>query len=127
MVRFHILDVHSLDFKNEYEDEFEKKGDIERADLIRSVSNKITIINQNYLSIESTDGLGNTALLFAAKEGRLKMVKDLIKAGANIYATNNKGENFYDVAVNRFKFINNVKDWIEKTYPELIMANKYNL
>jgi DNA polymerase elongation subunit (family B) len=25
MVRFHILDVHSQDFKNEYEDEFEKK------------------------------------------------------------------------------------------------------
>jgi DNA polymerase elongation subunit (family B) len=32
MVRFHILDVHSLDFKNEYEDEFEKKGKYEPID-----------------------------------------------------------------------------------------------
>ena len=32
MVRFHILDVHSQDFKNEYEDEFEKKGKYESVD-----------------------------------------------------------------------------------------------
>ena len=29
MVKFHILDVFTQDFKNEYEDEFEKKGTYE--------------------------------------------------------------------------------------------------
>lgn len=77
--------------------------------------------------LEYQDGNGNTALLIAAKEGRLKMVKELIKAGANIFHTNNEGESFYDLAVNRYKFINNVKDWIEKNYPEVIDMKKYNL
>ncbi len=40
---------------------------------------------------------------------------------------NKNGEDFYDLAVNRYKFINGVKDWIEKTYPEFVMAKKYNL
>lgn len=77
--------------------------------------------------LEYQDGNGNTALLIAAKEGRLKMVKELIKAGANIFHTNNEGESFYDLAVNRYKFINNVKDWIEKNHPEVIDMKKYNL
>lgn len=77
--------------------------------------------------LEYQDSNGNTALLIAAKEGRLKMVKELIKAGANIFHTNNEGESFYDLAVNRYKFINNVKDWIEKNYPEVIDMKKYNL
>jgi hypothetical protein len=55
------------------------------------------------------------------------MLKELIKAGANIYHTNNNGETMYDLAVNRYKFINNVKDWIEKNYPEVIAMKKFNL
>jgi ankyrin repeat protein len=85
---------------------------------------KKLIVSEN---IEDVDKEGNTALLIAASNGRLKMVKELIKQGADIHHKNNKGEDFYDVAVNRFVFINGVKDWIEKEYPELIMAKKYNL
>lgn len=81
----------------------------------------------NRFSLETTDYYGNTPLLIAAKEGRLKMLKELIKAGANIYHTNNNGETMYDLAVNRYKFINNVKDWIEKNYPEVIAMKKFNL
>ena len=77
--------------------------------------------------LEYTNGNGNTPLLIAAKEGRLKMLKELIKAGANIYHTNNNGETMYDLAVNRYKFINNVKDCIEKNYPEVIAMKKFNL
>ena len=79
------------------------------------------------IDIEYTDREGNTALLIACHSGRLRMVKELIKQGANIQHKNDKGEDFYDVAVNRFKFINGVKDWIEKEYPEFVMAKKYNL
>ena len=79
------------------------------------------------INLEEVDKFGNTALLIATSVGRLKMVKELIKNGADIFHKNNLGEDFYDVAINRFKFINNVKDWIEKTYPEIVMAKKYNL
>lgn len=79
------------------------------------------------MKLEKQDKNGNTALLLASKEGRLEMVKELIKAGANIQHKNNANEDFYDLAVNRYKFINGVKDWIEKTYPEFVMAKKYNL
>lgn len=79
------------------------------------------------MELEKEDKYGNTALLLAAKEGRLKMLKELIKIGANIYHKNKKGEDFHDLAINRFKFINGVKDWIEKNYPEFVMAKKYNL
>jgi ankyrin repeat protein len=77
--------------------------------------------------IEIPDFYGNTPLLIAAKEGRVKMMKDLIDVDANMYHINKEGENFYDVAVNRYKFINGAKDWIEKNYPEYINANKYNI
>lgn len=97
----------------------------DRIDYITNLIERITTLLNNIFF--ETDTYGNTALLVAAKEGRLKMVKELIKIGFDIYHTNNKGETFYDVAINRYKFINNVKDWIEKTYPEIISANKYNL
>ena len=80
-----------------------------------------------YLGLDAENPDGDTALLIASSEGRLKMVKDLIKAGANINHKNKAGEDFYDMAINRFKFINNVKDWIEKTYPEWILARKFNI
>lgn len=79
------------------------------------------------MTLENTNKYGNTALLVASKEGRLKMLKDLLKNGANIQHKNNAGEDFYDLAINRFKFINGVKDWIEKAYPEFVIAKKYNL
>jgi len=78
-------------------------------------------------NLEEIDKHGNTALLYAAKEGRLKMLKELIKHGADIYHKNDKGEDFYDMAENRYKFINGVKDWIEETYPEIVASKKYNL
>ena len=78
-------------------------------------------------NLEEADNNGNTALIVASHAGQLTMVKELINSGADITHKNNDGDDFYDVAVNRFKFINGVKDWIEKNYPEFIMAKKYNL
>lgn len=99
-------------------------------ELMRSIVNsehrKFMKLIKN-TNLEETDDDGNTALLIASNEGKLTMVKELIKAGADITHKNNKGEDFYDLAVNRYKFINGVKDWIEKTYPEFVMAKKYNL
>lgn len=95
-----------------------------------------SIVNKEYkkfmkliknTDLEEVDNDGNTALLIASSDGKLTMVKELIKAGADITHKNNNGEDFYDLAVNRYKFINGVKDWIEKTYPEFVMAKKYNL
>ena len=79
------------------------------------------------INLEEVDSDGNTALLIASGEGRTKMVKELIKAGANIYHKNNKGEDFHDLAKNRYKFINGTLDYIEKIFPEYIAAKKYNL
>jgi ankyrin repeat protein len=96
----------------------------------------VAIFNNDYLdfkklvsitNLEEVDKEGNTALLIASNYGRTKMLKELIKHGASITHENNEGEDFYDVSVNRFKFINGVKDWIEKEYPEFITAKKYNL
>lgn len=95
-----------------------------------------SIVNKEYkkfmkliknTDLEEVDNDGNTALLIASSDGKLTMVKELIKAGADITHKNKNGEDFYDLAVNRYKFINGVKDWIEKTYPEFVMAKKYNL
>lgn len=98
------------------------------SDIVNvNYSHFLKLLNSNKYNLEETDINGNTALLLAAKEGRLKMVKQLIKAGANIFHTNNDNENFYDLSLKKFKFINIVKDWIEKNYPEVIMAKKYNL
>ena len=78
-------------------------------------------------NLEDVDKYGNTPLLLTSKNGRIRMVKVLIDNGANISHKNNQGEDFYDIAVNRFKFINGVKDWIEKEYPEFVMTKKYNI
>jgi len=79
------------------------------------------------VDLEQEDNKGNTALLMASYCGRLKMLKELIKKGANIHHKNDKGEDFYDMAEFQYKFINNTKKWIEKNYPEFIAAKKYNL
>jgi len=50
----------------------------------------------NEYNLEDTDTNGNTALLLAALNDKLTMMKDLVKAGANISYKNNKGEDFYD-------------------------------
>ena len=81
----------------------------------------------NLVDIEKVDHDGNTPLILASKNGRLKMLKELIKKGANMMHKNKDNEDFYDAAINRYKFINNVKDWIEKEYPEFVAAKKYNL
>jgi hypothetical protein len=48
MVRFHILDVHSLDFKNEYEDEFEKKGKYETIDNDNDDNDSVGFMGTGY-------------------------------------------------------------------------------
>lgn len=83
------------------------------------------LIDSVNLEEENVDG--NTALLIASYSGRLNMLKKLIKNGANIYHKNKEGKDFYDLAEERYKFINNVKDYIEKTFPEFIVAKKYNI
>lgn len=50
------------------------------------------------------------------------MVKDLILNDANVYHTNKDGDNFYDLAIQR-----TLARWIEKNYPEVSTAKKYNL
>jgi len=82
--------------------------------------------NINNINLEQVDINGNTPLLLASIYGRLKMLKKLIKNGANIFHKNNSGDDFYDIA-NRYKFINSMKDWIEKKYPEFVVLKKYNL
>ena len=81
----------------------------------------------DHVNLDDVDWEGNTALLIAASNGRLNMLKKLIEKGANIYHKNDKGEDFYDLAEGRYKFINNVKDYIEKEFPEYIETRKYNL
>lgn len=85
------------------------------------------LINDKSINLEETDDKGNTALILAAKNHQLSMIKELIKAGANIYHENNDGENFYDASSNTYRFVNKVKEWIEKKYPEIITSKKYNL
>ena len=79
------------------------------------------------VDLEEEDINGDTALLIASYSGRLKMLKKLIEKGANIYHKNKEGKDFYDLAEERYKFINNVKDYIEKTFPEFVASKKYNL
>jgi len=82
----------------------------------------------NEYNLEDTDKYGNTALLLAALNDELTMMKDLVKAGANISHKNNEGDDFYDITESRNKFtINRSRYWIEKTFPEFIAAKKYNL
>ena len=99
-------------------------------ELFQSIHSKNYIRFKEWIDkvdIEEEDMLGYTALLLACQYGTLHMVKDLIKKGADINHKNNKGEDFYDIADQRYQFINSIKDWIEKNYPEIIMAKKYNL
>lgn len=79
------------------------------------------------VDLEEMDRDGNTALLIASANDRLKMLKKLIKSGANIQHKNNNGEDFYDVTENRYTFLNLTKDYIEKNFPDFIQAKKYNL
>jgi len=85
------------------------------------------LLNTNQYNIEDIDKNGNTLLLIAAKNGRLAMMKHLVKAGADISHKNNNGDDFYDLTVNRNIFINRLKEWIEKKFPEFVIAKKYNL
>jgi ankyrin repeat protein len=87
---------------------------------------QLKIIDKTMI-LEEIDKEGNTALLLASKYGRLNMLKKLIEKDADIYHKNNDGKDFHDLANDRFKFINRVKDWIEDNYPEFVMAKKYNL
>jgi len=79
------------------------------------------------VDIEEVDFEGNTSLLLASSNGRLKMMKELLKRNANIHHKNNNGEDFHDLASNRYKFINLTREYIEKQFPEFIAAKKYNL
>jgi ankyrin repeat protein len=85
------------------------------------------------VNLEDVDKDGNTALLLAADNGRLTMMRKLVKAGANIHHRNNNGEDFYDLAKNLHsgnhdnKWFNNPSKWIEKNLPEFVDAKKYNL
>jgi ankyrin repeat protein len=99
------------------------------------------LLNSN-IDLEYEDADGNTALLLATRYRDLKMVKEIIKKGANIYHKNKSGEDFYDIA----KFVDkitikktfplkihlpintsSIKEWIEYRYPEFVDAKKYNL
>lgn len=84
-------------------------------------------LDSDEYNLEDTDKYGNTALLIAAMNDRLTMMKHLVKAGANIFHKNNEGDDFYDLTVKNFKFINKAKDWIEEEFPEFIASKKYNL
>ena len=55
MVRFHILDVHSLDFKNEYEDEFEKKGKYEPIDNDNDDNDSVGFVLKNTKNTTNND------------------------------------------------------------------------
>ena len=79
------------------------------------------------VDLEHTDKNGNTALLLASSVGSIRMVKLLIDKGANIYHRNQEGSSFYDVAKNKYKFINGLQEWIEKEYDWLIKAKNYNI
>lgn len=79
------------------------------------------------VDLEEEDKFGDTALLVAASNGRLQMIKMLITRGANIYHKNKENKDFYDLADERYKFINLITNYIEKNYPEFISAKKYNI
>jgi len=109
------------DFKK-YND---KLTDLMVAIIGNDIKNFADLINT--VDLEETDRFGNTALLLASSNGRLVMLRKLIKREANIHNKNNKGEDFYDLAKTRYKFINKVKEYIEKELPEFVAAKKYNL
>jgi ankyrin repeat protein len=73
--------------------------------------------------LEHQNNQGNTALLMAAKIGDLKIVKELIKNGANIHHKNKNGDDVYDIT----KFNILIKECIEENYPEFVDAKKYKL
>ena len=79
------------------------------------------------VNLEDTDVNGNTALLLAAKNNDLTMIRYLVNAGANIRHKNNEGDDFYDIVTKQYKFINKPKDWIEKNLSEFVASKKYNL
>lgn len=79
------------------------------------------------VNLEDTDVNGNTALLLAAKNNDLAMIRHLVNAGANIRHKNNEGDDFYDIVTKQYKFINKPKDWIEKNLSEFVASKKYNL
>lgn len=97
--------------------------------MISILDNDMKTFNKliDIVDLEEENVDGNTALLIASYSGRLKMLKELIKHGANIYHVNKKGKDFYDEANDRYKFINSIKDYIEKNLPVFVATKKYNL
>ena len=69
------------------------------------------------LNIQSNDGL--TVLMINSYDKKTKEMKKLISSGANMYLKNNKGQDFYDVAIEP------IKKWIRENYPEFI-SNRQN-
>lgn len=77
--------------------------------------------------LEEIDKYGNTALMISCSEGRLSMVKMLLRYGANIHHKNKKGEDFYDMSLKDKSFFKSVKKYIENNYPEFVVSKKYNI
>jgi ankyrin repeat protein len=92
--------------------------------IIKDDSKKVETLIDNK-TIEDVDISGNTPIFVAACYGKLKILKLLIRKGANIYHLNNNNENIYDVASD--KIICNIKKYIKKNYPEIIDCKKYNI
>lgn len=59
-----------------------------------------------------SNGMGNTALIMAAREGRFSMVRLLVHSGALLHLTNKDGQNAIMIA--RWKGHNNIADWLEE-------------
>jgi len=76
---------------------------------------------------KKTDGKKTALILAAGGYGRATtternyMIKKLIDAGADMFIQNQAGD-FYDNAAEK-----EIKEFIEKEYPEFIAAKKYNL
>ncbi|ESO06549.1 hypothetical protein HELRODRAFT_152689, partial [Helobdella robusta] len=54
------------------------------------------LLDKTKLSVDQVDSNGNTALLYAAKNARIKAIKLLIKHGADLDIRNKQGQSIWD-------------------------------
>lgn len=115
-----------------------------KLNLIFSVKNnelsnvKYYIKNRNKLDIDlnTKDEWGKTALIYASywrfSTKMIKMVNELIKAGADWNITDNTGKDFIDYLNNdkRLDIVNNIINEYPEKYEKYLIkkkANKYNI
>lgn len=140
-----LLDA-DVDFVNKTHDEgytplmgAARKGNWKRFKfLLPSSKDEINSVNIMYLD-SGIEARTNTLMWAIFGEGDLwekkKMFTALIDNGIDIYFKTEDGENFYDkLKRNKDPKTIKLKEWIEKTYPDIIekvemekSTNKYNL